>query len=238
MTLLWSKPVRKADNSGQSYFHFEQQIQKTHYNVTWLPVENFIVADDIVISVLEEFLQFSSAFFVKPPSIEHMKKHLEIQSSGLNSNEDPTRYEFDMYPMSIDVYSKKTVINWYPNECKTIIPKEQIPSDFLEQSRPSSPTADNDTRNIVITSDPVQNAIMEAVADIPLQESHPFRLDDDAEERMYRLRVMEARLSAKLASFKVQKEREKYLSKFGRLPPDVEDSEDETDYEDSDDSEE
>ena len=240
MTLDWVNPIRKTDNNGLSYFHFQQQQWKTPFNVTWLPTNNFVAPDDVITSILEEFLQFASSFFVKAPSIEHMKKHLDVRASGLDHNEDPASFECDMYLMSIDVYSKKTVLNWYPNELIPIARKDQIPSDFLEQSRPSSPTptANNDMRNIVITSDPVQNAILEAVADIPLQESHPFRLDDDAEERMYRPRVMEARLSAKLASFKVQKEREKYVSKFGRLPPDVEDSEDETDYEDSDDSEE
>ena len=237
MTLNFVAPLRLTDDSQQKYFKFNQTVKNTNYNVLWRSKESFVVPDDVLTSIVEEFLQFASSFFVKPPSVETMKKHIEhvmIDKLTLSTMKDSSDiYECILFPSSVNVYSKKTVINWdfyHRSILETPQPQEQIPSDFLTDSRPSSPRSHNDTRNIVITSDPVQNAIMEAVADIPLQETHPFRLDDDAEERMYRLRVMEARLSAKLASFKAQKEREKYYSKFGRLPPDVDDSGDETDY--------
>ena len=78
---------------------------------------------------------------------------------------------------------------------------------------------------------------MEAVGDIPLQEEslrNPLRLVDDSEERMYRLRVLESRLSAKLAKYKMKKEIDKYYSRFGRMPPpDDADLEDDDDGEDS-----
>jgi hypothetical protein len=97
-------------------------------------------------------------------------------------------------------------------------------------------------KNIVLTSDPVHNAIMEAVGDIPLQEEslrNPLRLVDDTEERMYRLRVLESRLSAKLAKYKMKKEIDKYYSRFGRMPPpddgDIEDEDaDDSEYYDED----
>lgn len=245
--LQFTSPIRKTDDQQQlSYFQFTQTTKNTHYNIQWKSNETLVVPDDVLTSILEEFLQYASSFFVKPPSVHTMKKHMEhVIVSPLQTAKEiisQVSYDCNIYPSIIDVYAKKTVLGWQvynKTEVKDPLP-EQIPSDFLSESRPASPVPSSktltDTRNIVITSDPVQNAIMEAVADIPLQGSaHPFRLDDDAEEKMYRLRVMEARLSAKLASFKAQKEREKYYSKFGRLPPDVADSddEDETDYSDS-----
>ena len=243
MTLEFSPPTRQRDGLEQ-YFSFKQNAKNTNYNIQWTSNETFVVPDDVLTSIIEEFLQFASSFFVKPPSVESMKKHVEhkmLETDTLVSmkNSDDT-YECVLFPCDVSVYSKKTVIGWwFYNRSIIKKPDEQIPSDFLAESRPSSPTGGQETKNVIITSDPVSNAILEAVADIPLQEDNSggaFRLDDDAEERMFRLRILEAKLSAKIAKYKARKEEERYYSKFGRPPPDEDSYDgDETDYETEDD---
>ena len=216
--LVFNKPKRETNSStNETYFLFEQNNTSSEYNITWDPLNEFTVPEDIVTSIVELYLQFASSYFAKPPTVEHMKKHLIH---------------------IIKIYSKKSEFNW--TSCKVEKKEEdnQIPSDFLVNSRPSSPALQAETRNITITSDPVSNAILEAIADIPLQDggntNGTFRLDDDGEERMFRLRVLEAKLSAKLAKYKVKKEEDKYYSRFGRHPPD----DDEVDYETEDEEDE
>jgi hypothetical protein len=243
--LVFDKPKRVVDANTkdkiqEAYFHFEQTNAWTDYNVTWDPVNTFVVPDDVLISILECYLQFASSYFVKPPSVEQMKKHIvNVFKSDHESKE--TDKVFTMYVSAIKIYAKKTELVWASCKAEQKEVSEQIPSDFLAPSRPSSPKIEGDTKHIIITSDPVSNAIMEAVADIPLQVGggDAFRLDDDSEERMYRLRVLEAKLSAKIAKYKVKKEQDKYHSRFGRLPPDEDNySEDETDYETEDEEDE
>lgn len=243
MTLNFVPPVRLTDGS-QPYFSFIQSAKNTTYNINWISKDLFIVPDDILTSIVEEFLQFASSFFVKPPSVENMKKHITHAmvdtDDFLSIKQSNDTYECVLFPCSVDVYSKKTIIGWKVAN-RSIMKKlqEQIPSDFLSMSRPSSPTGGQETKNIIITSDPVSNAILEAVADIPLEENssgNTFRLDDDGEERMFRLRILEAKLSAKIAKYKARKEEERYYSKFGRPPPDENSYDgDETDYETEDD---
>ena len=239
--LEFEKPKRILDKlTGEYYFLFQQKNTSPPYTITWDPVEELTIPDDILTSILECYLQFASSYFVKAPTIEQIKRRI---SNILSNSEDASRNSeiLTMFPDTIRIFSKKTEIYWAVSHFE---PKhEQIPSDFLESSRPSSPTVNGDTKNIIITSDPVQNAIMEAVADIPLQENGingTFRLDDDSDERMYRLRVLEAKLSAKLAKYRVKKEEDKYYSRFGqrlRLSDDEysEDNEDSEDDEEDDD---
>ena len=245
MTLHFEKPSRAVDPiTNESYFCFEQSSADKEYTVVWDPENELQVPDDILTSVLEYFLQCTSSYFAKAPTVEQMKKRTVHPIRDLTTVTQNYIYPNDrLYTMrlaSIKIYSKKTEFVWVccKSEAKPI--DEQIPSDFLAAYRPSSPTAQQqgltaavaeaDTKKIVITSDPSLNAIMEAVADIPLEDvgspwsegpgGKAFRLDDDSEERMYRLRVLEAKLSAKLASYKAKKEADKYYSKFGRPPPD------------------
>ena len=238
--LVFDKPKRVVDtNTKEAYFHFEQTNASSEYNVLWDPVNTFVVPDDILMSILECYLQFASSYFAKPPSVEQMKKHIiNVFKTECTINE--TDKIFTMYVSAIKIYAKKTELVW--NSCKVEQKEvsEQIPSDFLAPSRPSSPKIDGETKHIIITSDPITNAVMETVADIPLQGDggDAFRLDDDSEERMYRLRVLEAKLSAKIAKYKVKKEEDKYHSRFGRLPPDEDSYDysygDESDYETED----
>jgi len=238
--LVFDKPKRVVDaNTKEAYFHFDQSNALTDYNVIWDPVNTLVVPDDILTSILECYLQFASSYFVKPPSVEQMKKHIKnVYNTASPFN--VTDKIFTMYVSAIKIYAKKTELIW--NSCKAEQKEvsEQIPSDFLAPSRPSSPKIDGETKHIIITSDPITNAVMETVADIPLQGDggDAFRLDDDSEERMYRLRVLEAKLSAKIAKYKVKKEEDKYHSRFGRLPPDEDDYEhyygDDSDFETED----
>ena len=242
--LVFKKPVR-IENGATSYYEFEQLNDKTVYTVETAYDNGVIqlptIPLDIENIVLESFVQFAAGFFVKAPTIEQYKKHLQHTVI-----EDDTKKVVDtklivgavLYPKKVCIYAKKTEVRWIVlryilNESDS----ERIPSDFLAVSRPSSPIEDSLMKNIVLTSDPVHNAIMEAVGDIPLQEEslrNPLRLVDDSEERMYRLRVLESRLSAKLAKYKMKKEIDKYYSRFGRMPPpDDADLEDDDDGEDS-----
>jgi len=229
--LVFNKPKRETNTStNETYFLFEQNNTSSEYNIIWDPLNEFTVPEDIVTSIIELYLQFASSYFVKPPTVEHMKKHLThiITSASDAAKKDSL---LTMYLSSIKIYSKKSEFNWSSCKVEKKESDDQIPSDFLVNSRPSSPALEAETRNITITSDPVSNAILEAIADIPLQDggnsNGAFRLDDDGEERMFRLRLLEAKLSAKLAKYKVKKEEDKYYSRFGRHPPD----DDEDDYE-------
>ena len=215
--LEFEKPKRLLDTTtGGYYFLFQQKNTSPPYTISWDPVEELTVPEDIMNSILECYLQFASSYFVKAPTIEQMKKRI---SNLLTNSGDASRKTeiLTLVPDTIRIFSKKTDVYWAVSNFE---PKdEQIPSDFLESSRSSSPLLNSNTKNIIITSDPVQNSIMEAVADIPLQENGingTFRLDDDSDERMYRLRVLEAKLSAKLARYRVKKEEDKYHSRFGQ----------------------
>lgn len=234
--LIFDKPKRLVDPElKESYFQFVQSCTTSEYNVIWDPVNKFTVPDDVLTSILEYYLQFASSYFAKPPTVEHIKKHLNyVFPVGFDIHQNDKL--LTMYVSAIHIFSKKTDIVWSLAKTEEKDIDTQIPSDFLSASRPSSPA--QELKNIVITSDPVQNAIMEAMADIPLQphgDKEAFRLDMDSDERMYRLRVLEAKVSAKLAKYKAKKEEDKYYSKFGRLPPDEEDydddGDDETDFE-------
>jgi hypothetical protein len=232
--LVFTKPKKLLDaTTNETYFHFEQSNAETDYNVMLVPEDTFVVPDDVLTSIFECYLQFASSYFVKPPSIEQMKKHAKhiFKTDYAAKGADVI---YTMYVSAINVFSKKTELEWTSCKMERKEVGDHIPSDFLTQSRPSSPGPE--TKNVIITSDPVTTAIMEAVADIPLQGGgkgeNAFRLDDDSEERMYRLKVLEAKLSAKIAKYRVKKEEDKYYSRFGRLPPDEDEyDEDETDYE-------
>uniref|UniRef100_A0A6C0I9V2 Uncharacterized protein n=1 Tax=viral metagenome TaxID=1070528 RepID=A0A6C0I9V2_9ZZZZ len=239
--LVFKKPVR-IENGQSSYYQFEQVNDKTAYTIETTYENGLIqlpiIPLDIENIVLESFIQFAAGFFVKAPTIEQHKKHLQhtvIENSSQKAADKSLVIGAVLYPKIVCIYSKKTEIQWLVLR-HILSDSERIPSDFLVVSRPASPVEDPLMKNIVLTSDPVQNAIMEAVGDIPLQEDssrNPLRLMDDSEERMYRLRVLESRLSAKLAKYKMKKELDKYYSRFGRMPPpDDEDLEDE-DGEDS-----
>ena len=252
MTLRFEKPSRAVDpQTNESYFNFEQMSNPEDYNVVWDPENKFQVPDDVITSILEYFLQFATSYFAKAPTVEQMKKRLHNVHENWSASLYPIDRLYTMRLESIKIYSKKTEFVWRSCKSEAKPLDEQIPSDFLAPSRPASPTAQQqgltaapvseaDTKKIVITSDPSLNAIMEAVADIPLEDvgspwsegpgGKAFRLDDDSEERMFRLRVLEAKLSAKLAGYKAKKEADKYYSKFGRPPPD----DGVSDYEDDD----
>lgn len=229
--LIFNKPKRETNvNTNETYFLFEQTNISSGYNIIWDPLTKFIVPDDVLTSIIESYLQIASSYFVKPPTVEFMKKHLiHLQSESDTAQKDAI---LTMYISSINIYSKKFEFNWSNCKIEKKELSEQIPSDFFVNSRPSSPNGE--TKNIIITSDPINDAILETIGDIPLQDgglNNTFRLDYDGEERMFRLRLLEAKLSVKLAKYKVKKEEDKYYSRFGRHPPDDDEGEYETEEE-------
>ena len=243
-SLAFGKPIRKQDShTNVAYFEFtntHSNNKDEDYKVHWDPTDaTFTVPDDVVTSILEIFLHDAVSYFANPPTVQQMKKHLEHIYP--NSSYNPQR-TYTFYIQNILIYAKTTKFIWdvFSSEQKPL--DEKIPSDFFDRSQPASPTDSttltNGLKKIILSSDQV----LEPVTDIPLQDDgdiHPFRLDnsDDSTERLYRLKVLEAKVTARLANYRAKKQADRYYSRFGRPPPDDDAITDDDDNDDDDENE-
>ena len=52
--LVFNKPKRETNSStNEAYFLFEQNNTSSEYNITWDPLNEFTVPEDIVTSIVE-----------------------------------------------------------------------------------------------------------------------------------------------------------------------------------------
>jgi hypothetical protein len=174
---------------------------------------------------IEEFLVASAKFFSKPYTVETINKVTKHTLDGTSGDKYPVNVI--LVPKNIQIHGGVFTVNWgYTIEPMII----DIP-DFEE-------VKDN---SIEISSDlPVSNKskIVEGMEELNIDElpvgnnSTEDILDLESPAKFYdKQRVKEARLKAKLAVYKAQRQMALYYEKYG---DDISDSETDSEYDTSD----
>jgi hypothetical protein len=190
-----------------------QELQKTILdNISWWN------------SFIGKFLESSTKFFSKPYTVENINKIAKHTLNGTKSDKYPVN--ITLIPKNIQICGGNFIINWGYTIQSVVI---DIPD-----------LTDNETHNIEINSVPAQNKIIDdmeelTIDNLPVQdESTGEVLSLDSPSKLYdKQLVKEARLKARLAIYKAQRQMAKYMEKYG---DDVSDSDDEYDSSDEEES--
>ena len=174
---------------------------------------------------IEQFLASSAKFFSKPYTVETINKVTKHTLNGSTSDNFPVNVM--IVPKNIQIHGGVFTVNWVYTIEPMII---DIP-DFDE-------VKDN---SIELSSDlPVSNKskIVEGMEELNIDElpvgnnSTEDILDLESPAKFYdKQRVKEARLKAKLAVYKAQRQMAQYYEKYG---DDISDSDTESEYDTSD----
>lgn len=189
-----------------------QSLQKNILeNINWW--NNFI----------RQFLESSSKLFSKPYTVENINKIVKHTLNGNKTNKYPVN--IILIPRNIQIYSGNFMINWGYEIEEMVIDIPDLTEDEIIT-----------TENNVL---PVENKIISDVEELSIDnlpvgdESTEAVLSLDSPTKFYdKQLVKEARLKAKLAIYKAQRQMARYMEKYG---DDVSDSD--TEYESSDEEE-
>lgn len=167
---------------------------------------------------IKQFLEASSKFFSKPYTVEAINKITKHTLTGSNASEYPVNVV--LVPKNIQICGGVFTVNWNYD----IEPMIDIPD------------ADEAKVNTIELSPlPVSNKVIEGVEElnideIPAAANSTEELEIDSPAKFYeKQRVKEARLKAKLAVYKAQRQTAQYYEKYGE---DISDSD--SDFESSD----
>jgi hypothetical protein len=171
-------------------------------------------------SFLNVFLQSTSKLFSKPYSVDNINK---ITKHTLNTSNITNTFPANvtLYPRSIEISGGIFWVNWGYE-------LESISIDIPDLAEPNVLPVSNNS-----------NKIIEGIEELNIDElpvgsnSTEEALELDSPAKFYDKRVKEARLKAKLAVYKAQRQMAKYVEKYGN---EVSDSD--TEYDSSDDESE
>lgn len=181
------------------------------------------VIDDIAWwnSFITQFLQASAKLFSKPYTVEHINKITKHTLDGSKGDRFPANVTF--VPKSIQIFGGAFTVNW-----GFVI--EPVIIDIPDLSGCENDTSQADSL-------PATNAVIDGMEELNIDElpvgsnstEEPLELDSPA--KFYeKQKVKEARLKAKLAVYKAQRQLAQYYEKYG---DDVSDTD--SDFETSDD---
>jgi hypothetical protein len=189
------------------------------------------------------FIQSSSKHFTKQYTYETISKLIKhnINTSSLSYNENDLPILLTFIPVNIEFYSGNIYINWSIQYERLLI---NIPDlDNLEITEKTKDVAENNTIDDSDKTNPSVLPVSKNNSEI--EEINPEQLDSniqytgeeislDNPNRLYeKQRVKEARLKAKLAYYKAQRQMNEYYNKYGT---DISDSESEEDSDSGDES--
>jgi hypothetical protein len=175
-------------------------------------------------SFLNLFLQLTAKLFSKPYSVENINR---ITKHTLNTNNTSNSFPANvtLYPKSIEISGGIFWVNWGYE-------LESISIDIPDLAEPNVLPVSNNSNN--------SNKIIEGIEELNIDEipvgsnNTEDALELDSPAKFYdKQRVKEARLKAKLAVYKAQRQMAKYVEKYGN---EVSDSD--TEYDSSDDESE
>jgi hypothetical protein len=224
----YSKVINPKTGNQEPRYIFPIEFQKNEETLTFVAesIEDITlqsiqsaVLNDIIWwnTFLNTFLQSTTKLFSKPYTVDNINKITKHTLISHNTNETfPANVT--LYPKTIEISGGLFWVNWgYELESVVI----DIP-DLTE----TSPL-------------PVSNKITEGIEELNIDElpvgnnSTDDTLELDSPAKFYeKQRVKEARLKAKLAVYKAQRQMAKYVEKYG-----TEVSDSDTDYESSDEDE-
>jgi hypothetical protein len=171
---------------------------------------------------ISQFLKATSIFFSKPYTIDNINKIAKHKLSGKNTNQYPSNVT--LKPNTIEISGGKFTVNWeYVMETLVIdIPDlEEETDDIVETSKLpvyNENTLTSGLQELNIDQLPIDN---NSTGDT-LEVENPAKF---YEKQL----VKEARLKAKLALYKANRQMAKYYNKYGTN--DITDSESETESE-------
>jgi hypothetical protein len=176
-------------------------------------------------SFINQFLTSSSKLFSKPYTVENINKIAKhsILQSNTTTVDFPAQVTY--IPKSIQISGGNFVVVWGYELQKMVI---DIPD--LGETSESSDSVSLPAQSILKTDD-VEELDINNLQIAGNSTDEIFEINSPA--KIYdRQRVKEARLKAKLAVYKAQRQISKYYEKYG--DDDISDSDTETDYETSD----
>jgi hypothetical protein len=175
-------------------------------------------------SFISKFLESSTKFFSKPYTVENINKIAKHTLDGVKSDKYPVN--IILVPKNIQICGGSFIINW-----GYIVESVMIDIPDLTES---------ETHTIEINSVPAEIKIINDMEELSIDnlpvgdESTEEVLNLDSPHKFYdKQLVKEARLKAKLAIYKAQRQMTKYIEKYG---DDVSDSDDEYDSSDEEES--
>jgi hypothetical protein len=185
-------------------------------------------------SLIKNFLDISSKLFSKPYTVENINKIAKHTLSEINkSNSDNNKFPVNviLIPKNIQISGGVFTVNWgYKTEQMIIDIPDQTESENINNEVNNLPVSkinlNEDIEELNMDELPIENAI---TAD---------ELEIDSPNKIYqKQRVKEARLKAKLALYKAQRQMAKYYETYGDDISDS-DSDSNSEYHSSDDESE
>lgn len=160
--------------------------------------------------IAENFIELSKKWFSTPLKKENFLKRLRHKFNMKNQNQKDINnwINFSFILDTIEINNKEIILNWL-NSLETIS-EPLIPSDFIKESRPSSPDNAN-LRTIQITNTVDSNNLV-AFEDLPFSEQLTY---DDNSKSNEKRKIREARLRVALAKLKVERLAKNYFSRYG-----------------------
>jgi hypothetical protein len=171
---------------------------------------------------LQQFLKATSVFFSKPYTIENINKIAKHTLVGKDKNHYPANVT--LQPNTIQITGGQFVVQWeYSAEALVIdIPDLEEVSN-VQQHKALPVTADKQV---------VQGLQELNIDQMPMDKDSTEELEVDNPAKFYdKQRVKEARLRAKLAVYKANRQTARYFDKYG--VDDISDSEEDSEDEDS-----
>ena len=189
-------------------------------------------------SFLAQFIASSSKHFTKTYTVDALNKHvshsLEKNASAIDF---PVNVTFS--PKEIMIFQGKFVLVWTYTTTKLVIDAPDLDEDDEE----------SDDEQVVDLGD-IKGAVDEVtipgpercsgleecdIDALPINSTGELELKDDSSRYVEKRKVKEARLRAKLAVYKAERELSRYYEKYGvdvsDSDTDASDSDEETDYE-------
>jgi hypothetical protein len=167
---------------------------------------------------IKQFMEASSKYFTKPYTVDAINKITKHTLDGSKASEFPVNVV--LVPKNIQISGGIFTVNWKYD----IEPMIDIPDAEEEK-----------INTIELTEAPVSNKAIEGLEELNLDEipaaaNSTDELEIDSPAKFYeKQRVKEARLKAKLALYKAQRQTAQYYEKYGE---DISDSD--SDFESSD----
>lgn len=226
-SIIFQKPVRtSASNGGESFFVFNitavEPLFINEFN------NKIVLPANIEIAFLTKFLESAKSFFVKPPTVKDIRQRLEHIASQPSLLTDKHSINYNFTPKKIFVYTRRFVIEWEASPEPMIdFVDFHINTDKITSGRQSR--LDSEEESTSIPDLPISDTTDPPLRLAPEEEEENDEDEDDTEysttnsdERVYRLRVMEAQLNAKLALYEARRAAARYERRFGELLSDNE----------------
>jgi hypothetical protein len=218
--------IEFTDNDTKLSFVADNESDITLQNLQKCVIENVSWWNTFI----GQFLQTTSKLFAKPYTVENINKISKHTLNGARNFSFPSN--LILTPKSIQITGNNFIVNWEYDAESIII---NIP-DFIENDIDNN----GNTQLPVKNENTIMNGIEELnIDELPVGDETTEALEIDSPAKFYdKQRIKEARLKAKLAIYKVQRQMAKFYDKYGEELSDSESDEDTSDEDIEEDSEE